>query len=300
MDAFRQPKLSYYMFCSQRPAETNNNLISETGPMVYIANSMTPFSPKDITVYSNCDEVRLTYCKDGKQYSYVKEKSSEGMPSPIITFRNVWDVMHDRELARAEKQLDSYLLAEGFIDGKLVATHKVTPARRPSKLVLWIDNEDMDLKADGSDLVTVVAAVADGNGNIKRLNNYYIKFEIEGEGELVSNEETYTNPRPVQWGTAPILVRSTTKAGKIKIRASVVFEGKHMPLSGEISFESVKADKPLIADENEIEQIGVRRTSGNQVINDEISTYKTEINRLRHELNQLKLKEVSKQQTDFE
>lgn len=300
MDAFRQPKLSYYMFCSQRPAETNNNLISETGPMVYIANSMTPFSPKDITVYSNCDEVRLTYCKDGKQYSYVKEKSSEGMPSPIITFRNVWDVMHDRELARAEKQLDSYLLAEGFIDGKLVATHKVTPARRPSKLVLWIDNEDMDLKADGSDLVTVVAAVADGNGNIKRLNNYYIKFEIEGEGELVGNEETYTNPRPVQWGTAPILVRSTTKAGKIKIRASVVFEGKHMPLSGEISFESVKADKPLIADENEIEQIGVRRTSGNQVINDEISTYKTEINRLRHELNQLKLKEVSKQQTDFE
>lgn len=72
------------------------------------------------------------------------------------------------------------------------------------------------MTADGSDLVTVVAAVADGKGNIKRLNNYWVKFEIEGPGELVASESTFTNPRPVQWGTAPVLVRASTREGTDK------------------------------------------------------------------------------------
>mgnify|MGYP000736055348 FL=1 len=84
--------------------------------------------------------------------------------------------MVDKAFSRTQKQDDVYLLAEGLIDGKVVATHKVVPARRPEKILLWMDNEGTDLKADGSDFVTVVAAVADKNGNIKRLNNYNIRF----------------------------------------------------------------------------------------------------------------------------
>ena len=182
MDAFRQPKYSYYMFCSQRPVQENPALIAENGPMVYIAHAMTPFSPKDITVYSNCEEVRLTYCKEGKTFTYRKPADEQGMPSPIITFPGVFDVMDDKALSREAKQADSYLLAEGLVGGKVVATHKVEPARRPSKLVLWVDNEGVDMVVDGSDIVTVVAAITDEKGNIKRLNNGMIKFEIEGEG----------------------------------------------------------------------------------------------------------------------
>ena len=59
------------------------------------------------------------------------------------------------------RQKEVFLLAEGLINGKVVATHKVCPARRPSKLLLWIDNENTELKADGSDFVTVIAAIAD-------------------------------------------------------------------------------------------------------------------------------------------
>ena len=72
------------------------------------------------------------------------------------------------------------------------------------------------MKADGSDIVTVIAAIADENGNIKRLNNYEVKFEIEGQGQLVADEETFTNPRPVLWGTAPVLVRSPPPREKSK------------------------------------------------------------------------------------
>lgn len=204
------------MFCAQRPAEPNPNLLSENGPMVYIANAMTPFSPSDVTVYSNCEEVRLTYCLNGKQYVYRKPAGGEGMPSPVITFSHVWDVMYDKDLSRSGKQAESFLLAEGLENGKVVATHKVEPARRLTKLILWADTENVEMTADGSDLVTVVAAVADGKGNIKRLNNYWVKFEIEGPGELVASESTFTNPRPVQWGTAPVLVRASTREGTDK------------------------------------------------------------------------------------
>lgn len=111
--------------------------------------------------------------------------------------------MHDKDLSRSGKQAESFLLAEGLENGKVVATHKVEPARRPTKLILWADTENVEMTADGSDLVTVVAAVADGKGNIKRLNNYWVKFEFEGPGELVASESTFTNPRPVQWGDGP-------------------------------------------------------------------------------------------------
>lgn len=296
MDAFRQPKLSYYMFCAQRPVEKNNRLIAENGPMVFIANAMTPFSPKDVTVYSNCDEVRLTYCKNGKQFIYKKEKTDEGMPSPIITFKNVWDVMYDKQLARKNKHEESYLLAEGIVDGEVVATHKVMPARRPSKIILWADNEGTKTIADGSDLITVIAAIADENGNIKRLSNYHIKFEIEGPGELVASKETFTNPREVQWGTAPILVRAKAQTGNIKVKASVVPNGIHTPMPAELIIPTTKAIHPLIADEDELNlQLKTHRNQEN------LSSYDHgQSSDEARKQSQMRLKEVEKQQSDFE
>ena len=122
--------------------------------------------------------------------------------------------MYDKQLSRGRKQADSYLLAEGLIAGKVVATHKVMPARRPSKILLWADDEKVSMKANGSDIMTVIAAIADDNGNIKRLNNYEITFEIEGPGQLIADSKTFTNPAPVRWGTAPVLVRSSTVPGR--------------------------------------------------------------------------------------
>ena len=246
MDAFRQPKYAYYLFCAQRKPTLNPNLIADSGPMVYIANAMTPFSPKDVTVYSNCEEVRLTYNKGGKTYIYYNDSVGVGMPSPIITFSDVFDVMQDKHLSRTGHQTDSYLLAEGLIDGKVVATHKVVPSRRPSRILLWADDEGIPMKADGSDIVTVIAAIVDEQGVIKRLNNSRIRFEVEGEGRIIGNEETGTNPRMVQWGTAPVLIQSTTVPGEIRVRAFVVQEGKHTPKSSELILHTCAPDYPLI------------------------------------------------------
>ena len=322
MDVFRQPKYSYYMFMAQRPA-VKNDRNAGSGPMVYIAHEMTPFSGKDVTVYSNCDEVRLTFNKGGKTYTYKKDKNRPGMPSPVITFMrdgkvstyskplteagmpspvitfpDVYDFMVDKAFSRTQKQDDVYLLAEGLIDGKVVATHKVVPARRPEKILLWMDNEGTDLKADGSDFVTVVAAVADKNGNIKRLNNYNIRFSIEGEGRLLGGPGVLANPVPVKWGTAPVLVQSTLKPGKIRITASVLFEGSQMPISGELEFESKPSVFPLVYDAADAARIPLGSASAGQNTASKTDAER-EVERLRKELNTLKLKEVERQQSEF-
>lgn len=298
MDVFRQPKYSYYMFQSQRPAAKEDRLY-ETGPMVYIAHEMTPFSGKDVTVYSNCEEVRLTYNKGGKTWTYKKDTDKGGMPSPIITFPDVYDFMIDKELSMNQRKQDEvYLLAEGLIDGQVVATYQVAPARRPEKLLLWVDNQGVDLRADGSDFVTVVAAIADKNGHIKRLNNDAIKFHIEGEGRILGGPEVMANPAPVRWGTAPVLVQSTLRPGKIKITASVLFEGSQMPMSATMEIETKPAAFPLVYDLNEAAKIATISVSGS-VAPSARSDAEREVEQLRKELNALKLKEVERQQQEF-
>ena len=297
MDVFRQPKYSYYMFMAQRPVAEDSQSVG-CGPMVYIAHEMTPFSGKDVTVYSNCDEVRLTYLEGGKTHIYKKDKNRKGMPSPIITFSGVYDFMADKALAMKGRQEEVYLLAEGSIDGQVVATHKVEPARRPEKVLLWVDNEGTDLKADGSDLVTVVAAIADKKGNIKRLNNYNIRFSIEGEGRILGGADVLANPAPVRWGTAPILVQSTLKPGKIRIKARVLFEGSQMPISGELLLESHPAEYPQIYNSEEAKLIAASSISSDSITRINSDSEK-EVERLRKELNAIKLKEVERQQQEF-
>ncbi len=297
MDVFRQPKYSYYMFKAQRSPRKEERLF-ETGPVVYIAHEMTPFSGKDVTVYSNCDEVRLTFLKDGKTYTYNKPVVKEGMPSPVITFPDVYDFMVDKAMSRKKKQDEVLLRAEGLIDGKVVATHEVHPARRPEKVLLWVDNENVNLKADGSDFVTVVAAIADKNGNIKRLNNYYVKFHVEGEGRILGDAGILANPAPVKWGTAPVLIQSTLKPGKIKVTASVLFEGSQMPVSAVLELESYPAAHPLVYSEKDAVLIA-GSSSLQSAGTSAKSAVELEQERILKVQNAQRLKEVEQQQEDF-
>ena len=130
------------------------------------------------------------------------------------------------------------------------------------------------------------------------MNNYFVKFDIEGEGRLLGGADILTNPAPVRWGCAPVLIQSTLKPGKIKVMASVLIEGSQMPVSAELEFESKSAILPLIYDKNDAASI-----PKNAITHERTSVSKTEaereIERLQRELNSIKLKEVEKQQQEF-
>ena len=125
------------------------------------------------------------------------------------------------------------------------------PSRRSTKLRLYADEMGKKLVADGSDFIVVVCEVTDDLGHVRRLAKENIVFTVEGEGEIIGDASINANPRAVEWGSAPVLIRSTRQAGKIKIRAEVQFLGVHAPTPAELEIESVPYDVPMCYDASE-------------------------------------------------
>lgn len=299
MDAFRQPKYSYYMFMAQRDPK-KSNLISDSGPMLYIANEMTPFSSEDVVIYSNCDEVKLTAFKDGETKSYHRKNREKGMPFPPIIFKNLYNFMQIKAKTRANKASEVYLKAEGYINGVKVASDIVYPSYRAEKIVLKLDNEGNDFIANGSDIVTVISSITDKNGTVKHLNNSIIKFEIEGEATIVGDNYKISNPKKVAWGTAPILIKSTTTPGSITIKASILNEGSQRPIEASIKLESVPAKNKLLFNKelilNKANEEYIKSPSKKDKTKEELLK---EIDKLKKEINNYKLKDVEQRQNEF-
>lgn len=287
-DSFRQPKYAFQMFKSQVDAKSSHP-IADVGPMVFIAHEITAFSDKDVVVFSNCDSVRLiTYEKD----TLIQKVShpEKHLPNVPVVFKDVYDFWEMRDYTYVQKNWERVsFVAEGIINGEVVATHKKMPSRRSTKLRLYIDNENKPLIADGSDFVVVVAEVTDDNGNVKRLAKDNILFSVEGEGVIVGDASIGANPRAVEFGSAPVIVKSTKNAGKIKIKAQVLFEGTHAATSTEIEFESVPA-KIEMSYLDEDSKVGTKGTV--------ITTQDGKVRFTEEERNKM-LDEVEKQQTEF-
>lgn len=293
-DIFRQPKYSYYLFKSQMKPE-------DSEPMVYIAHEMSPFSSADVTVFTNCDAVRLIVME--KDTIYMEQNRDEfNMPSPVMLFEGVYEFMDVKRLYRGKRQAEASIIAEGIIDGEVVVRTKKTPTNRKSKIKLELADRGIPLTADGSDFITVIASIVDDKGNVKRLNQDYIKFEIEGEGSIIGDSDIMANPIQTEWGTAPVLIQSTTNVGEITIIASILDEGVNTPLFGELTFSSVAPAISQLFDENLDYKNRKARTefTNSNIDNASEEALKRKIKMLEKELNDYRLKEVHRQQEEFE
>ena len=245
-DAFRQKKTAYEMFRSQSPASLQHPL-AESGPMVYIAHEMSQFSDADVVVFSNCDSVRLSIYDGTKTWTLPLVHAKGHMPNAPVVFKDVWNFWEARGYSYVQKNWQKVnFVAEGLIDGKVVCTQKRMPSRRSTKVRLSVDRLNKELVADGSDFIVVVAEITDDSGNVRRLAKENIRFTIEGEGELIGDATIGANPRAVEFGSAPVLVRSTRQAGKIHIKARVQFEGTQAPIATELELESIPAELPFV------------------------------------------------------
>lgn len=244
MDIFRQPKYSYFGFQSMRDPDLEVPNI-ENGPMIFIANEMNPFSSGDVWVFTNCEEVRLAFSGEEPRTIFVKDLEAH-MPHPPVVFHDVYTWGDLTLRGRGGNRDTACIVAEGLIDGRVVATATRFPAKRESKLILEVDFAGIPLIADGSDIVTVIAKLVDQHGNVKRLGEEMVWFEVIGEGSMIAADESWANPRKVEWGTTPCLVRSTTIAGEITVRARVVYGGINIALPDEVTFKSVPPPQPLL------------------------------------------------------
>ena len=285
-DAFRQPKTAFSMFAATllQPAER---------PIVSIAHEMTQFSEQDVTVFSNCDSVRLTMY-DGEHCwtlpVHAANGSNDGFSlfAPVV-FKDAWDFFEARTWSYTKKNWQNVrMVAEGIMDGKVVCKEEKMPSRRSTKLRLYADEMGKKLVADGSDFIVVVCEVTDDLGHVRRLAKEHIRFTVTGEGQLIGDASIHANPRAVEWGSAPALVRATRQAGRIHIHAEVQFPGTHAPTPADLEIESVPCTTPIIGSET-----GENRPSSQS------AAPATSRQQLSEEEKARLLKEVEAQQADF-
>ncbi len=201
IDKIRVTKFSYYFFQSQR----DPNLITpdvNSGPMVYIANYWTSSSPRDVNVFSNCEQVKL-YINNVLQGTRVPNSGypNSNLLHPPFSFSGLtWQA--------------GELKAEGYIGGNLVATHIVRTPGTAGAIVVSFDASEM--AADGSDIIFVYASVVDANGTVVPGNSSYITFNVTGPATLVSPSVIRAEA-----GISTALIRSSTRPGQITVTAAV-------------------------------------------------------------------------------
>lgn len=240
-DSFRRPKTSYHAFRAHRPPAPVAH--AESGPVVFIAHDMSPFSPADVTVFSNCDEVGLA----------VGEADEIRMPMPagavFVDFADAWDFMAHKDLARDDAGATTRIVARGYVDGMCVASHEVKPAMRAERLELRVESRGYDPVADGSDVVTVVATLTDAAGTVRRLSSGSVRFHVFGAAEAVHPGAPAPALSRMQWGEAAALVRMSTAPGPVRVIAEYVPSGALTPTGAVIDFESRPAPQAFLGDE---------------------------------------------------
>ncbi|RZO88076.1 MAG: glycoside hydrolase family 2 protein [Kiritimatiellaceae bacterium] len=304
MDAYRQPKFSYYLFKSLLPVEGLEEVpMVEAKPFVYIAHLMTPFSPSDVVIFTNCEEVKLTLF--GKVVG-VKKATNPTSPVPRVpvVFEDVFEYVDARNKNRkGYGKIDqpfvegALMKAEGLIGGEIVSEHTRWPVGRKRRLVLKVDHAGLQPLADGSDITPVVAYLMDAGGAVKRLSDEIVRFTVEGEGTLIGGADNGMNPQKMLWGEAVALVRSGVEPGRITVRAEVLKEGINLPDSAEIAFETTASKQPLWY--AELPKIEGKK---NVVAVDESADLKRlrdELRKTQKQLQEYRINEVGRQQQDF-
>ncbi|MDO3695608.1 DUF4982 domain-containing protein [Wenyingzhuangia sp. chi5] len=162
---------------------------------------------KDMTVVSTADEVELFV--NGKSLGKGKQHKQFLFTFKKVAFKagNIKAVGYDSK-------------------GKQVCSTQMATAGKPEALKLTTIKRSEGTLANGNDLILVQVEVVDKDGNrcLTALN--MIDFDVKGEGTFVggiaqgSDNYVGSSTLPVECGVNRVFVRTTEKAGKIKIKAS--------------------------------------------------------------------------------
>jgi hypothetical protein len=199
LDLFRIPKFSGQFMRSQRdPSVTVQGV--NCGPMVFIASYWNSSSSTTVSVYSNCDQVRLY--KNGSLVSTNNPVTGTNLEHPRFSFN-------------VSPFASGNLRAEGLISGTARAWDTVYTPGSASRVRVIIDTAGLRFAADGSDIAIVYGEVLDANGQVIPTAGNSVTFSVNGNGTLVG-----TNPVAAIAGIASILLRAGTAGGQIVVTGS--------------------------------------------------------------------------------
>jgi fibronectin type 3 domain-containing protein len=171
MDIYRLPKFSYYFYQSQRdPAATVTNADVQTGPMIYIANTMQAASPAKIRVFSNCQQVSL-YTNGVLFATQTPDTTYADLPHPPFTFN-------------VPNNITGTIRADGITNGSVACSFTRRTPGTPAQIVLQAEGMD-SLLADGGDARLIFVNVVDTNGQVVPNATNTVNLSISGHGTIL-------------------------------------------------------------------------------------------------------------------
>ncbi len=216
VDIDRYEKFGYYQLQAMQSARN-----PVYGPMVYIASfNNQPRLDHDIVVFSNCDRVR--FYRNGK---FIKEitRTENAKTAPYIAAKGGSPYF----LFKTEQYEPGELRADGYLDDKLVVSHKVNTPGVADHLEIEIAHRDIQPVANQSDMIHFYVKVCDKDGNLvsntKPLQSYLINLAVSGNGALIGADLEGTGFKQItEGGIAYGVIRTTGTAGAIKVIAGSI------------------------------------------------------------------------------
>ncbi len=209
MDIFRLPKFGYWFFRSQREA---SELVAgkPIGPVVFIANNWTPDSPREVRVFSNCEEVALSL--NGK---LIERRRTD-------TARLATHVKHAPFTFTLDRFEAGTLTATGYIGGREVTTHERHTPGTATALTLHFDLSGRPFATNSKDAVFCHADLVDASGNIMPTGKFPVFFGTHGQLRLIGQ-----NPIATEAGTATVLLESDAASSNTAVYAlSLIPDGE--------------------------------------------------------------------------
>lgn len=199
IDKFRLPKFSYYFWQSQRDPGLLQPAF-DSGPMVKIANYWMATSPSDVTVYSNCQEVKL-YVNDILVGSQSPDSCVDcsNIAHPPFTFNSV-------------SYSSGELKAEGYIDSVLVASDIVNTPSGSNHLGITFSTDTINA---GGDMMFVYVSILDSNGVLVPDASNNIHLEVTGLASVIGPVDLNAEA-----GIASFLVRTSNTSGSVSLTAT--------------------------------------------------------------------------------
>ncbi len=163
--------------------------------------------PLQVSVYSSCEKAQL----------FLNNRSLGIKPTNRATkYMATWDVPYQQ----------GELKVVGYSGNKILKTASLHTADAPANIVMKADRSE--LKAGKQDLAYITVELVDANGYINPVADNLLKFDIEGDAEIVGvgnanpvSLESFQLPQRKAWkGKCLVIVKAGARPGNIILKAT--------------------------------------------------------------------------------
>jgi beta-galactosidase len=147
-----------------------------------------------LVVFSNCEEIEVLIGEQSQGRFKPDIAQYPHLPHPPFVVR--WP-----EPYNPWRTAFCDLTVRGFINGQVIAEHKIASDHIPERLDLR--THTARLQPDGADMARMSVQIVDRYGNVLPYQSRIVEFSLEGDAELIGE-----NPLPLLGGQGVCYVKS--------------------------------------------------------------------------------------------